>query len=76
MQPGSSGIQSSNSNNNNNNNSQPGIPKLGFSYADVVGPSLAGGIIVSAIFYSKSIMDLKNSVKQVIKRQDNNYYRK
>ena len=76
VQPGSSGIQSSNSNNNNNANNLPGIPKLGFSYADIVGPSLAGGIIVSAVFYSKSIMDLKNSMKQVIKRQDNNYYRK
>jgi copper transport protein len=57
----------------NNNNNQPGVPKLGFSYSDIVGPSLTGGIIVSALFYTKSIMDLKNSVKQAIKRQDSNY---
>jgi hypothetical protein len=38
-----------------------------------VGPSLTGGIIVSALFYTKSIMDLKNSMKQAIKRQDSNY---
>jgi len=62
-----------NNNNNNNNNNQPSVPKLGFSYSDIVGPSLTGGIIVSALFYTKSIMDLKNSMKQAIKRQDNNY---
>ena len=71
-QPNSPVSQTSNNNNNNNNN-QPGVPKLGFSYADVVGPSLTGGIIVSALFYTKSIMDLKNSMKQAIKRQDSNY---
>src|SRR5256885_5356974 len=54
-QPNSPVSQTSN---NNNNNNQPGVPKLGFSYADVVGPSLTGGIIVSALFYTKSIMDL------------------
>jgi copper transport protein len=74
-QPSSSLSQTSNNNNNGNNknNSYPGIPKLGFSYADIVGPSLAGGIIISALFYSKSIMDLKNSMRHVMRRQNNNY---
>jgi len=70
----SSQSQASNNNNGNNkNSSSPGIPKLGFSYADIVGPSLAGGIIISALFYSKSIMDLKNSMRYVMRRQNNNY---
>jgi copper transport protein len=72
-QPSSSLSQTSNNNNGNNNNSYPGIPKLGFSYADIVGPSLAGGIIISALFYSKSIMDLKNSMRHVMRMQTNNY---
>lgn len=59
-------VSNSNGNNNNNNNSL-GFPRLGLSYADVVGPSVAGGIIVSALFYTKSIIDLNNSVKQVRK---------
>jgi copper transport protein len=71
--PSSSISQTSNNNGNNKNNSYSGIPKLGFSYADIVGPSLAGGIIISALFYSKSIMDLKKSVRYVIRRQNNNY---
>lgn len=58
--------QVSNSN-NNNKNILPGFPRLGLSYADVVGPSVAGGIIVSAFFYTKSIIDLNNSVKRARK---------
>ncbi|MBV9668234.1 MAG: copper resistance protein CopC [Nitrososphaeraceae archaeon] len=72
LAPPSSSV-SQNNNGNNKNNSYSGIPKLGFSYADIVGPSLAGGIIISALFYSKSIMDLKKSVRHVIRRQNNNY---
>jgi copper transport protein len=74
-QPSSSLSQTGNNNGNNNKNNSgyPGIPKLGFSYADIVGPSLAGGIIISALFYSKSIMDLKNSVRYVMRMQTNNY---
>jgi copper transport protein len=51
------------SNGNNNNNNLLGFPRLGLSYADVVGPSVAAGIIVSALFYTKSVIDLNNSVK-------------
>ncbi len=60
--------QVSNGNNNNkNNNNLLGFPRLGLSYADVVGPSVAAGIIVSALFYTKSIIDLNNSIKQARK---------
>jgi len=44
-----------------------GIPRLGFSYADMVAPSIAGMLVVVAFFYSKSITDLKKSVRQVKK---------
>lgn len=49
------------------NNLPAGIPRLGFSYADMVAPSIAGLLIVVAFFYSKSIIDLKKSVRQVKK---------
>ena len=62
--PGSSGSSSSSSANNNN---KVGIPTFGFSFADIVGPSVAAGIIVSAVFYAKTIVDLKQSEKQIKK---------
>ncbi|MFL6407604.1 MAG: copper resistance protein CopC [Nitrososphaeraceae archaeon] len=50
-------------NNGKNNNNLLSLPPLGVSYAAVVGPSVAGGIIVSGIFYTKSIIDLKQSIR-------------
>jgi copper transport protein len=55
------------SNGNGNNNNLLVFSKLGLSYADVVGPSVAAGIIVSALFYTKSVIDLNNSVKRAKK---------
>jgi len=52
------------------NNLPAGIPRLGFSYADIVAPSIAGLLIIVAFFYSKSVTDLKNSVRQVKKNTD------
>jgi copper transport protein len=43
-----------------------GVP-LGFSYADVVGPVIAGGLVTVAFFYSKSVIDIRNSTRQVKK---------
>jgi len=43
-----------------------GVP-LGFSYADLVGPSIAVGLMGVAFFYSKSAVDLRNSIKVVKK---------
>ena len=37
------------------------IPQLGVSYAEVVGPAVAAGIIFSAVFYARSILDLKEA---------------
>ena len=53
--------------NSQTNNLAVGIPRLGFSYADMVAPSIAGLLIAVAFFYSKSITDLKNSMRQVKK---------
>jgi copper transport protein len=49
------------------NNSQASIPSLGFSYAEIVGPSVAAGIIISALFYAKTVIDLKHSEQLVRK---------
>ena len=55
----------------NNNHSSIGdndfIPQYGFNYTDIVGPAVATGIIASALFYTKSITDLRSSMKQVNK---------
>lgn len=50
-----------------NNNLPTGIPYLDFNYADIVAPSMAGLLIIVAFFYSKSVTDLKNSIRQVKK---------
>jgi hypothetical protein len=71
-QTGSLITNQASNNNTNNNNNQPVIPKLSLSYSDIVGPSLAGGIIVCALFYTKSIMDLRNSIEQVIRKPNDN----
>lgn len=52
-----------------NNNNKVSIPTLGFSYAEVVGPSVAAGIIVSALFYTKVIIDLKRSEQMIRKNK-------
>ncbi|HYL66264.1 MAG TPA: copper resistance protein CopC [Nitrosopumilaceae archaeon] len=73
---GSLGIISTNVNpaltqdNSQTNNLPAGIPRLGFSYADMVAPSMAGLLIVVAFFYSKSVTDLKNSIRQIKKNTD------
>jgi copper transport protein len=53
------------------NNSLLGLPPLSLSYAAVVGPSVAVGITISAIFYTKSILDLKQSITLANARHKN-----
>jgi copper transport protein len=43
------------------------IPQYGFNYSDIVGPAVATGIIACALFYTKSITDLRSSMNQVNK---------
>ena len=54
--------------NKGSNNSSFGLPPLRISYAAVVGPSVALGIIISADFYSKSIIDLKRNLRRASDR--------
>jgi copper transport protein len=49
------------------NTNKASLPTLNISYAQVVGPSVAAGIIVSALFYSKAVTDLKRSERIVRK---------
>ncbi|HMK32951.1 MAG TPA: hypothetical protein VK431_04935, partial [Nitrosopumilaceae archaeon] len=50
-------------------NLPPGIPRLGFSYADMVAPSIAGLLIVVAFFYCKGVVDLRKASNQLRKIQ-------
>jgi copper transport protein len=59
-QPGSANTPTSNAN-------KVTLPSLGVTYPEVVGPSIAAGIILSAVFYSKAVMDLKRS-EQIIRK--------
>jgi copper transport protein len=56
---------------NNNYDSRDNIgftAPFGLSYADVVGPSLAAGIVISTLFYTKSVVDFKKSINQILKK--------
>lgn len=65
----SNSIASQPSPTNKDNNSQVSLPTLPFSYAEIVGPSVAPGIIVSALFYAKVVIDLKHSEQLVRKNR-------
>jgi hypothetical protein len=38
------------------------VPHYGINYPEVVAPAIAGGIVVSAAFYIRSISDLRRSI--------------
>jgi copper transport protein len=42
---------------------------FGLSYADIIGPSIAAGIIICTLFYTKSIVDFKKSMNQILRRK-------
>jgi copper transport protein len=48
------------------------IPQYGLNYVDIAAPMVAVGIVLSAIFYTKSVNDLKRSIRQVNKVDDCN----
>jgi copper transport protein len=54
-------------NNQSDNRNRDFFPQYGFNYTDIVAPAVATGIIASALFYTKSIIDLRNSIKQINK---------
>ena len=73
--PSQSNIAASKELSENNNFDSPEnsgfTAPYGLSYADVVGPSLAAGIIISTLFYAKSVVDFKKSMNQILKRSLN-----
>ena len=73
--PSQSNIAASKELSENNNFDSPEnsgfTAPFGLSYADVVGPSLAAGIIISTLFYTKSVIDFKKSMNQILKRSLN-----
>ncbi len=46
-----------------------GIPQLGFSFATAAGPGIAAGIVMSAIFYAKSSIDLKRNMRTALRQK-------
>jgi copper transport protein len=44
-----------------------GIPQLPFSFTDLAGPAIAAGIVISALAYSKSAVDLKRNVRAALR---------
>jgi copper transport protein len=43
------------------------IQQLGFSFADIAGPAIAAGIVMSALAYAKSATDLKRNIRAVLR---------
>jgi copper transport protein len=43
------------------------VTQLPFSFTDVVGPAIAAGIVISALAYSKSAVDLRRNVRAALK---------
>lgn len=45
------------------------VRDLGFSLADAAGPGIVAGIVISALLYAKSSMDLKRNVRAAMERK-------
>jgi copper transport protein len=43
------------------------VTNIGFSLADLAGPAIAAGIVISALMYAKSEMDLKRNVRTAMR---------
>jgi copper transport protein len=43
------------------------IQQLGFSFADIAGPAIAAGMIISALAYTKSATDLKRNIRTALR---------
>jgi copper transport protein len=44
-----------------------GVQQLGFSFAQAAGPGIAAGIVISALFYARSSMDLKRNMRAALR---------
>jgi copper transport protein len=58
QQQSANGTSSSSTTTNNN-----GVQQLGFSFVDAAGPGIAIGIVLSALAYAKSSIDLKRNLR-------------
>jgi copper transport protein len=45
------------------------IPQLGFSLPDAAGPAIAAGIVVSALAYTKSTIDLRRNTRELVRQK-------
>ena len=52
------------------------VPSIGFTFSDLVGPAIAAGIVISALFYAKSATDLKRSVRAAERMSGKEFYPK
>jgi copper transport protein len=43
------------------------IQQLGFSFADITGPAIAAGIVICALAYAKSAIDLKRNIRMALR---------
>lgn len=59
--PSESGANGGNQQANPSTNA--GVPQLGISFAYAAGPAIAAGIVMSALFYAKSSIDLKRNMR-------------
>jgi streptogramin lyase/putative copper export protein len=46
-----------------------GVKQLGFSFAQAAGPGIAAGIVLSALFYAKSSIDLKRNMRTALRQK-------
>src|SRR5215213_7476232 len=46
-----------------------GIQQIGFSFAAGAGPGMAAGIVLSALFYAKSSIDLKRNMRAALRQE-------
>ena len=44
-----------------------GVPQIGFSFAAAAGPGIAAGIVMSALFYAKSSIDLRRNMRTALR---------
>jgi hypothetical protein len=44
------------------------VTNIGFSLADLAGPAIAAGIVISALMYAKSATDLMRNIRAAVKR--------
>jgi copper transport protein len=65
--PASTGTIAEEGQQNGTSGSSMPFQQIGFSFADVAGPSIAAGIIISALAYAKSATDLRRNIQAALR---------